>query len=274
MRHGMHQAARNRRRPVRETLLGRGVTPQHLAVDRVEGGDQSRLGTEQLPAAVRALGRPVGSGRGLRVPPAEGGRCGPLLMVRRSGAGAVRSEQPGRGQCPARDKDESADGEGDAPERSALGASRGRRRLRVGGSGRGGGGGRSGGVVGLVGALSRNERLRVVRSRQRAQLPHQLVGRRPVLGLFGEAAGDERCEVAGHVGQVRLVVDDLVGDDVGAVGVEGATSRRRVHHHRAQGEDVCGRSHLPRTAELLRCHERRRSDQFARLGPQFTVRRP
>lgn len=103
---------------------------------------------------------------------------------------------------------------------------------------------------------------------------HQLVRRGPVLGLLGEAGADERREVVGYAGEVWLVVDDLVGDDVGTVGVERPAPGGRVHGHRAQGEDVGGGPDLPGPPELLGGHERRGADQLPGLGAQFTVLRP
>lgn len=122
--------------------------------------------------------------------------------------------------------------------------------------------------------LRRYVGLGVVRGRRRGrtQRDHQLVRRRPVGRVLREAAPEQRYEILRHTCQVRFVVHHLVRHDVRAVRVEGPAPGGRVHQYRAHREHIGGRSHLARTLELLGRHERRCTDQLARLRTQITVR--
>lgn len=111
------------------------------------------------------------------------------------------------------------------------------------------------------------------RVRDRPHLGDQLLGGGPFRRVLRQAPGDERGEPWRQPGQIGLAVHHLVRHQVVAVRVERAVSRRRVHEHGSQGEDVRGRSHVAGSLELLGRHVRGSADQLPGLGPQVAVRR-
>lgn len=96
--------------------------------------------------------------------------------------------------------------------------------------------------------------------RQVPQQHEEFVRRGTPLGLLGQARLDDHAQGRRHRTQRRLVMHHLIRRDVRAVRVEGPVTRRRVHQQRTQREDIGPRSHTTRRLQLLRRHERRRTD--------------